>query len=155
SCASPPSASPCCWWSTTCASSWDSRTMSSSWITARRSPRARLNQCVATRASSPPISARRLPRVLLELDHIISGYGRSPVLHEVSLAVAAGEIVALIGANGAGKSTLLNTIVGLVAASSGAIRFDGAPITHLPTPTIVRTGIAQVPELRQLFGAMS
>jgi ABC-type branched-subunit amino acid transport system ATPase component len=62
--------------------------------------------------------------VQLELDRITSGYGRSPVLHEVSLAVAAGEIVALIGANGAGKSTLLNTIMGLVAASSGAIRFD-------------------------------
>ena len=93
--------------------------------------------------------------MLLELDRITSGYGRSPVLHDVSLAVAAGEIVALIGANGAGKSTLLNTIMGLVAASSGAIRFDGAPITHLPTPTIVRTGIAQVPERRQLFGAMS
>jgi branched-chain amino acid transport system ATP-binding protein len=93
--------------------------------------------------------------VLLELDGVTSGYGRSPVLHDVSLAVGAGEIVALIGANGAGKSTLLNTIMGLVTASSGAIRFDGTPITHLPTPTIVRTGVAQVPERRQLFGAMS
>ncbi len=93
--------------------------------------------------------------MLLELDRITSGYGRSPVLHDVSLSVAAGEIVALIGANGAGKSTLLNTIMGLITASSGAIRFDNAPITHLPTPTIVRTGIAQVPERRQLFGAMS
>ncbi len=68
--------------------------------------------------------------MLLELDRVTSGYGRSPVLHDVSLAVAAGEIVALIGANGAGKSTLLNTVMGLVAASSGAIRFDDAPITR-------------------------
>ena len=93
--------------------------------------------------------------MLLELDRVSSGYGRSPVLHDVSLGVAAGEIVALIGANGAGKSTLLNTVMGLVATSSGAIRFDGRDITRLATPAIVRAGIAQVPERRQLFGAMS
>jgi branched-chain amino acid transport system ATP-binding protein len=93
--------------------------------------------------------------VLLELDRVSGGYGRSPVLHDVSLGVAAGEIVALIGANGAGKSTLLNTVMGLVATSSGAIRFDGRDITRLATPAIVRAGIAQVPERRQLFGAMS
>ena len=93
--------------------------------------------------------------MLLELDRVSSGYGRSPVLHEVSLGVAAGEIVALIGANGAGKSTLLNTVMGLVATSSGSIRFDGRDITRLATPAIVRAGIAQVPERRQLFGAMS
>jgi branched-chain amino acid transport system ATP-binding protein len=93
--------------------------------------------------------------VLLELDHVSSGYGRSPVLHDVSLGVGAGEIVALIGANGAGKSTLLNSVMGLVATSSGAIRFDGVAITRMPTPAIVRAGIAQVPERRQLFGAMS
>jgi branched-chain amino acid transport system ATP-binding protein len=96
-----------------------------------------------------------LRRVLLELDRVSSGYGRSPVLHDVSLGVAAGEIVALIGANGAGKSTLLNTVMGLVTTSGGAIRFDGRDITRLATPAIVRAGIAEVPERRQLFGAMS
>jgi branched-chain amino acid transport system ATP-binding protein len=93
--------------------------------------------------------------VLLELDRVSSGYGRSPVLHDVSLTVRAGEIVALIGANGAGKSTLLNTVMGLVVTSSGKIQFDGRVITRMPTPAIVRAGIAQVPERRQLFGAMS
>ena len=93
--------------------------------------------------------------MLLELDRVSSGYGRSPILYDVSLRVGAGEIVALIGANGAGKSTLLNTVMGLVATSSGEIRFDGRVITRLPTPAIVRAGIAQVPERRQLFGAMS
>lgn len=93
--------------------------------------------------------------MLLELDRVSSGYGRSPVLYDVSLRVGAGEIVALIGANGAGKSTLLNTVMGLVATSSGEIRFDGRVITRMPTPAIVRAGIAQVPERRQLFGAMS
>jgi branched-chain amino acid transport system ATP-binding protein len=93
--------------------------------------------------------------VLLELDRVSSGYGRLPALHDVSLDVGTGEIVALIGANGAGKSTLLNTVMGLVTVSSGNIRFDGRAITHRATPSIVRAGIAQVPERRQLFGAMS
>ncbi|MGE5146569.1 MAG: ABC transporter ATP-binding protein [Candidatus Eiseniibacteriota bacterium] len=92
---------------------------------------------------------------LLELERVSSGYGRSPVLHEVSLTVAPGEIVALIGANGAGKSTLLNTVMGLVKPTGGAIRYDGRAIGGLSTPAIVRAGLAQVPERRQLFGAMT
>ena len=93
--------------------------------------------------------------MLLELDCVSSGYGPLPALHEVSLSVGTGEIVALIGANGAGKSTLLNTVMGLVAVSAGDIRFDDRAIAHCPTPSIVRAGIAQVPERRQLFGSMS
>ena len=93
--------------------------------------------------------------MLLELDCVSSGYGPLPALHEVSLSVGIGEIVALIGANGAGKSTLLNTVMGLVAVSAGDIRFDDRAIAHWPTPSIVRAGIAQVPERRQLFGSMS
>jgi branched-chain amino acid transport system ATP-binding protein len=92
---------------------------------------------------------------VLRLDGVSSGYGRSPVLHDVSLEVRVGEIVALIGANGAGKSTLLNTVMGLVRASRGAITFEGREITGLRTPDIVRAGLAQVPERRQLFGTMS
>lgn len=92
---------------------------------------------------------------LLELDRVTGGYGRLPVLREVSLTVSSGEIVALIGANGAGKSTLLNTVMGMVAVSGGGIRFDGRRITGLPTSAIVRAGIAQVPERRQLFGGMT
>jgi len=93
--------------------------------------------------------------MLFELDTVSSGYGKSPVLHSVSLSVGAGEIVALLGANGAGKSTLLNTVMGLVPISAGDIRFDGRSIARLPTPAIVRAGIAQVPERRQLFGTMT
>jgi branched-chain amino acid transport system ATP-binding protein len=92
---------------------------------------------------------------LFELDGVSSGYGRSRVLHEVSLSLAAGEIVALIGANGAGKSTLLNTVMGLIHVERGDIRFDGQSIARLPTPAIVRAGVIQVPERRQLFGTMS
>ena len=92
---------------------------------------------------------------LLQLDGISSGYGRTPVLHSASLEVATGEIVALIGANGAGKSTLLNSVMGIVPLTGGDIRFDGKSIAHTPTPAIVRAGLAQVPERRQLFGAMT
>jgi branched-chain amino acid transport system ATP-binding protein len=93
--------------------------------------------------------------MLFEIDRLFSGYGTSPVLHEVSLNVGAGEIVALLGANGAGKSTLLNTVMGLVPISAGDIFFNGRSIARLPTPAIVRAGIAQVPERRQLFGTMT
>jgi branched-chain amino acid transport system ATP-binding protein len=93
--------------------------------------------------------------VLLELVGVSSGYGRTHVLRDVSLTVGAGEIVALIGANGAGKSTLLNTVMGLVPLAAGAIRFAGAEIGRAGTPAIVRAGIAQVPERRQLFGDMT
>jgi branched-chain amino acid transport system ATP-binding protein len=92
---------------------------------------------------------------LLELNRVNSGYGRSPVLREVSLTVGAGEIVALIGANGAGKSTLLNTVMAIVSLSGGDIIFDGASIARMSTAAIVRNGLAQVPERRQLFGAMT
>ena len=92
---------------------------------------------------------------MLRLERASSGYGRSPVLHEVSMEVKEREIVALIGANGAGKSTLLNTVMGLLRLSSGEITFGGKEIGTLSTPAIVRAGLAQVPERRQLFGTMS
>ena len=92
---------------------------------------------------------------MLELQGVSSGYGRTPVLHEVSLEVGAGEIVALIGANGAGKSTLLNTVMGLVPVASGKILLQDQEIGKRATPFIVRAGLAQVPERRQLFGDMT
>jgi len=92
---------------------------------------------------------------MLRLERISSGYGRSPVLHEVSMEVNKGEIVALIGANGAGKSTLLNTVMGLVSLSSGGMTLEGRRLENLATPAIVRAGLAQVPERRQLFGTMT
>jgi len=92
---------------------------------------------------------------MLRLERVSSGYGRSPVLDEVSMEVNRGEIVALIGANGAGKSTLLNTVMGLLPVSHGSIHLDGTQIDRKSTPAIVRAGLAQVPERRQLFGTMT
>jgi branched-chain amino acid transport system ATP-binding protein len=94
-------------------------------------------------------------KALLELDGASSGYGRIRVLDGVKLEVRSGEIVALIGANGAGKSTLLNTVMGLVPLWGGDIRFEGKSIARQSTAGIVSSGIAQVPERRQLFGTMT
>ncbi|MGE0737256.1 MAG: ABC transporter ATP-binding protein [Alphaproteobacteria bacterium] len=92
---------------------------------------------------------------LLSIKNLSSGYGRTQVLREVSLDVNPGEIVALIGANGAGKSTLLGTVSGLVTATGGQVMHGDDDITRAPTPQIVRRGIAQVPERRQLFSTMT
>ncbi len=92
---------------------------------------------------------------LLAIDGLRAGYGRSVVLHGVSLHVGEREIVCLLGANGAGKSTLLAAISGLLPISAGTIKFDGKPIAGATSNAIVRLGIAQVPERRQLFSTMT
>ena len=90
----------------------------------------------------------------LEITNLDSGYGHVQVLRQVSLGVNAGEIVALIGANGAGKTTLLRTLSGIIRRSKGLVTFDGADIQDWTPEKIVAAGVAQIPERRQLFGAM-
>jgi branched-chain amino acid transport system ATP-binding protein len=92
---------------------------------------------------------------MLEVEGLQAGYGRVGVLEDVSLTVADGECVAVIGANGAGKSTLLKSIAGLLRPSAGTVRHQGAVITGMPAEKLVRRGMALVPEGRRLFGAMS
>ncbi len=92
---------------------------------------------------------------LLALEVISANYGPVEALRDVSITVAAGEIVTLVGANGAGKSTLLMTICGDPRARSGRILFDGQDITALPTHAIMRRGLAQSPEGRRVFSRMS
>jgi branched-chain amino acid transport system ATP-binding protein len=92
---------------------------------------------------------------MLRLGTVSAYYGRIRALREVSLEVAEGEIVAVIGPNGAGKTTLMNTISGIVPAQGGTITFDEQSITNLGPEKIVRTGISQVPERRQVFGTMT
>jgi len=91
---------------------------------------------------------------LLSVEGLSAGYGGAPVLDGLSLSVAAGETVALLGANGAGKSTLLKALLGLVPAH-GALRFSGEDITGLTTEKRVRRGIGYVPEGRRVFAGMS
>ncbi|MFM2069321.1 MAG: putative type branched chain amino acid transport system, ATP-binding component, partial [Pseudomonadota bacterium] len=89
--------------------------------------------------------------VLLDVTDLRAGYGRIEVLRGVSLAVQAGEVVALLGSNGAGKSTLNNTLSGLVRASAGRVLFDGQDLTRAPSRRVVEAGLIQVPEGRRIF----
>jgi branched-chain amino acid transport system ATP-binding protein len=92
---------------------------------------------------------------MLEVRNLTVRHGYLQALTDVSLSVAAGETLAIIGANGAGKSTLLRSIVGLHRASGGSINLEGRAITSLPTHARVRAGVALVPEGRRLFPSLS
>ena len=92
---------------------------------------------------------------MLVVDDVFSGYGKSQVLHGVSLSVNEGEIVALIGANGAGKTTLLKTISGLIQTQSGTIRFQNTEIQNLSAHRIVQSGVSQVAEGRAMLKRMT
>src|SRR5512133_1748069 len=95
------------------------------------------------------------PNPLLKVDNLIVAYGHIQAVRGVSFSVNPGEIVTLIGANGAGKSTILNTISGLVRPVSGQITFDGQDITHWSSSRLVRSGIVQVPEGREILGRLT
>jgi len=92
---------------------------------------------------------------MLEVRNLTVRHGYLQALTAVSLTVAPGETLAIIGANGAGKSTLLRSITGLHQASAGSIRLGGRDITALPTHARVREGIVLVPEGRRLFPSLS
>jgi branched-chain amino acid transport system ATP-binding protein len=92
---------------------------------------------------------------LLRLDGLEVAYGDMTAVRGVSLEVAPGEIVALIGSNGAGKTTTLRAIGGLLRPRRGRVELDGRPITGLGPAEIVARGVAHVPEGRQLFPTLT
>jgi len=92
---------------------------------------------------------------MLKIKNINTYYGKVHALKNVSLHLVAGEIVTLIGANGAGKTTILNTLSAITPAESGEILFEGNHVHGLPPDRLVRLGIAQVPEGRQVFKPLS
>jgi branched-chain amino acid transport system ATP-binding protein len=92
---------------------------------------------------------------MLSLDNVTLHRGNTRVLDAVSLQVAEGELVALIGANGAGKTTVLRTVSGLLVPSAGTITFDGKPIHGADSDAIVRMGIAHCPEERKIWPEMT
>jgi len=92
---------------------------------------------------------------MLSTHNLTAFYGDFQALFGIDLEVAAGEIVAIIGANGAGKSTLLKTITGLVSARSDAVRFEGQAIGGRAAHQILSLGVAMVPEARRLFTSLT
>ncbi|MFD1624108.1 ATP-binding cassette domain-containing protein [Azospirillum griseum] len=92
---------------------------------------------------------------LLAVDGLTSAYSRIQVLHGVSIQVAAGQLVALVGANGAGKTTLLRCISGVQPVTAGSVRMQGKPITDARPDARVRAGLCQVPEGRHVFAPMT
>jgi branched-chain amino acid transport system ATP-binding protein len=116
-------------------------------------------QEVYTGSGIPPVtsgaSTEAPGETVLRFDRVNAFYGKSHILHDATLDVREGEIVALLGRNGAGKSTLLKTLAGLVTPSSGTIKYDGRNIATLPAPDIARAGIGYVPQGRGLFAGMT
>jgi len=91
----------------------------------------------------------------LEIADLVVCYGRTDALKGISLAVAEGQVVALIGANGAGKTTLMRAVSGLVRPRAGRVRFDGREITGWRAHRIASAGLRQVPEGRQCFAELT
>ena len=92
---------------------------------------------------------------MLSLSEVHCGYGNIEIIKGISLTVEKGQIVAIIGANGAGKTTTLKTIAGLLPVRSGSITFDGNDITKVKPHDVVKMGISQIPEGRQVFSELS
>jgi branched-chain amino acid transport system ATP-binding protein len=92
---------------------------------------------------------------LLELNGVETGYGLSRVLFGVSLTIAPGEMVSLMGRNGMGKTTTVRSIMGLTPPAAGSVRFDGGEIGRLPAYRIAKLGLGLVPEGRQVFANLT
>ena len=92
---------------------------------------------------------------LLNASGVVAGYGEAEILHGVSITVAGGEIVTIIGPNGCGKSTLMKAIVGLISVRKGSVAFRGEDITRVPPEMIVRTGLCYVPQTSNVFPSLT
>ncbi|HEX7684254.1 MAG TPA: ABC transporter ATP-binding protein [Trinickia sp.] len=93
--------------------------------------------------------------MMLDVDNIHGYYGKSHILQGVSLRIAEGETVTLLGRNGAGKSTTLKSIAGIVTPQPGSVKFNGAQIAKLPPHKIAARGVCFVPEHRGIFKLLS
>ena len=93
--------------------------------------------------------------MMLEVDNLSAGYGRIPILNNVTFSVAAGEFIGVLGHNGMGKTTLLRTLMGYLPATSGRVTFEGADLTRAEPYVRARAGIGLVPQGREIFPALS
>lgn len=92
---------------------------------------------------------------VLTVENLSVAYGRVEAVREVSFSVTPGSLVALVGANGAGKSSIINAITGIIPSRAGTITFDGRDITRKPAHRLVRAGLVQVPEGRQILASLT
>jgi len=95
------------------------------------------------------------PGILLRLDQVTTYYGQMRILEGISLQIADGELVCLLGGNASGKSTTLKTILGIVRPRSGRVLIGGQDVTQWPVPQRIASGLAIVPENRRLFGQLT
>jgi branched-chain amino acid transport system ATP-binding protein len=92
---------------------------------------------------------------MLKIEQLRAGYGSLEVLHDISLEVPNGAIVAILGANGAGKTTLMRALTGLIRVQTGSISLDNTRVEHFSVEKRLRLGMALVPEGRDLFGSLT
>jgi len=95
------------------------------------------------------------PIAILVATGLTAGYGGAPVINDVCLEVGEREIVSVVGPNGSGKSTLLKAMIGAVALASGSVLFKGTEVGNWATEDLIRTGIGYVPQVDDVFGAMT
>lgn len=93
--------------------------------------------------------------MILDVSSLASGYGRTRILNGIGFSAEAGEVLAVIGRNGVGKTTLMKTLIGLLPAMSGAIRFDGEDIAGMTAARRAQRGVGYVPQGRGIFGRMT
>ena len=91
------------------------------------------------------------PEVVLRADGVTAGYGGPPIIEDISLAVHARKITAIVGPNGAGKSTLLKTLSGVLRASRGEVYVRGEKTTNIPPEKLVKRGLGYVPQASNIF----
>lgn len=92
---------------------------------------------------------------MLEIDGVSGGYGDADIIHELSIRVNPGEVVAIVGPNGSGKSTALRSVFGILRITGGAVRLAGEDITNLSTASVVRRGVCYVPQTDNVFPSLS
>jgi branched-chain amino acid transport system ATP-binding protein len=92
---------------------------------------------------------------MLAIEALQAGYGPAQVLFDMSLSVAAGEVVTLLGRNGMGKTTSIRTVMGLIPAIGGTVSFEGQPLLRLPAYRVAQAGIGLVPEGRRIFPTLT
>jgi urea transport system ATP-binding protein len=96
-----------------------------------------------------------MEKIMFDVRNLNVAYGQSQVLHGINMAIAPGEIVAVVGRNGMGKSTLMKSLIGTMPTRSGQVMIDGNDVSKLPSHTRVAKGLAYVPQGRQIFGTMT